>query len=76
VVTSSTIFFLEAFAHAFDLAEPVFRHQLVQGLGQAFQGPSRVRVGARLEGVSPFQLQQGANLVQDFRDLVFVHAPI
>ena len=66
--------FLDALADAFDFGKTVLGDELLERLSQAFEGARGVFIGARLERVLPFEFKQGADLHQDFRHAIFVHA--
>jgi hypothetical protein len=66
--------FLDALADAGDLSQSIFRDHLLQRLGEVLQRAGRVRVGAGFERVLALQLQQRADLDEQFRDFAFVHA--
>ena len=63
------------FANAFDFAEAVLGDELRQRLARGLDRARGIGVGARLERVLAFQLQQRADADQNFCDLIFVHWP-
>src|SRR5262245_9093187 len=65
---------LERLADALDVSESFFFDDFAQGFGQVFERAGGVQVGASLERFLSFQLEQRADLDQNFRDFLFVHA--
>ena len=64
---------LNRFADAFDLSQPIFADELLQRFRKAFERTRGSGIGARLERVFALQLQQYADLDQNFGYLIFVH---
>src|SRR5262249_48817186 len=63
----------ERFADARNLAELARGDDVVQVRLHLFDGSRRVEVSATAKGVLALQLQDGADLVEDGGDLLFVH---
>ena len=72
-VTQFGDFFLERFADALDFAQAIFGDEFVQRFGAGLERARGVDVGAGFERVFALQFQQGADLRQNFRNLIFCH---
>src|SRR5260370_42368542 len=66
-------FFMERSADAADLFEPACGHQFIQVAFQLLESARGIVVGQAPKRILALQLQEGADLIEDRRDLVLVH---